>query len=415
MLKIQSPFRDFPPAVAALTMVSFFVAVGFGVVIPAIPIFAASFGVSATAIGLVISAFAVARLVSGLLAGKLVEKYGERLVLGSGLLMVAFFTLLTALANSYSELLIFRTAGGLGSSMFSVAAGSLLLRSVDDDQRGRAQSLFNGGFLLGAISGPAFGGILLNISLRAPFFIYAITLIAAAATALIRLTTTKLGDKSATPSINSSAMRIRDAMAIPSYRIALALTFLGSWVLFGLRSSLVPIFVTDELKASTTIVGLGFTLAALANGAILLKAGKLADTKGRRHALLIGTTLVFLGLALLTLAFHPALYIGSMIIMGFGGAFFGSAPAALVGDVVEGRGGRVIAFFQMAGDAGMMVGPILLGVIADLASYRISFLTTLILFSFTFYLVLALPKGAPTSSQEEPIGAKEIRLNNRED
>lgn len=204
-------------------------------------------------------------------------------------------------------------------------------------------------------------------------------------------------------------------MAIPSYRIALALTFLGSWVLFGLRSSLVPLFVTDELKASTTIVGIGFTLAALANGAILLKAGKLTDTKGRRHALLIGTTLVFLGLALLTLAFHPALYIASMIIMGFGGAFFGSAPAALVGDVVKGRGGRVIAFFQMAGDAGMMVGPILLGVIADLASYRISFLTTLILFSFTFYLVLALPKGAPTSSQEEPIGAKEIRLNNRED
>ncbi|MBM3720239.1 MAG: MFS transporter, partial [Actinobacteria bacterium] len=107
MKVIRSPFKEFPPAVAALTAVAFFVAVGFGLIIPAIPIFASSFGVSATAIGVVIGAFAVARLVSGLFAGKLVERYGERLVLGTGLLMVAFFTFLTALAQNYEQLLIF--------------------------------------------------------------------------------------------------------------------------------------------------------------------------------------------------------------------------------------------------------------------------------------------------------------------
>ncbi|NDB07683.1 MAG: MFS transporter, partial [Actinobacteria bacterium] len=261
MKSLRSPFKEFPPAVAALTAVAFFVAVGFGLIIPAIPIFASSFGVSATAIGIVIGAFAVARLVSGLFAGKLVERYGERLVLGTGLLMVAFFTFLTALAQNYEQLLIFRTAGGLGSSMFSVAAGSLLLRSVDDAHRGRAQSLFNGGFLFGGITGPAFGGILMNISLRAPFFIYTITLVAAALTALTLLTAQKLGHESSKPEGDSVAMRIRDAMKIPSYRIALLLTFIGSWVLFGLRSSLVPLFVTDELGGSTTVVGLGFTLA----------------------------------------------------------------------------------------------------------------------------------------------------------
>lgn len=398
MVKLKSPFRDFPPVVAALTTVGFFVAIGFGLVIPAIPIFASSFGVGATAIGVVIGAFAVTRLISGIFAGKLVERFGERLVLGSGLLMVAFFTFFTALSQSYEQLLFFRTAGGLGSSMFSVAAGSLLLRSVDDSHRGRAQSVFNGGFLFGAIAGPAFGGILMNISLRAPFFIYTVTLIAAAATALLRLTSERLGAIGSKPEGDGDSMRIRDALAIPSYRIALALTFVGSWVLFGLRSSLVPLFVTEELKGSTSIVGLGFTLAGIANGMILLRAGRITDLKGRRYALMLGSFFIFSGLLVLTLAFDPLLFIIAMVIMGLGGAFFGSAPAALVGDVVKGKGGRVIAFFQMAGDAGMMVGPILLGIIKDQASFQAAFIATLVLFATSFLFVVRLPKGRPGES-----------------
>ncbi len=412
MLRIKSPFTDFPPAVAALTSVGFFVAVGFGLIIPAIPIFASSFGASATAIGLVVSAFAVARLVSGLFAGRLVERFGERLVLGSGLAMVALFTFVTALAQSYNQLLIFRTAGGLGSSMFSVAAGSLLLRSVDESHLGRAQSVYNGGFLVGAIMGPAFGGALMGISLRAPFFIYTATLIIAATIALIRLTPDRLGHKSSKPVVDGEPMRIREALSFPDYRIALALTFLGSWVLFGLRSSLVPLFVTEELGASTSVVGLGFTVAGLANGLILLRAGRITDLRGRRYSLLVGSYFVLLGLIVMTFAFDPILYIIAMILMGLGGAFFGSAPAALVGDVIKGRGGRVIAFFQMSGDAGMMVGPIVLGLIKDNASFQASFLATLALFLVSFVLVYSLPKRAPG---ERSSSSNEVAISPRED
>ncbi|NDF11092.1 MAG: MFS transporter, partial [Actinobacteria bacterium] len=120
MKRFNSPFTDLPREVTVITAVSFFVALGFGLIIPAIPIFAKSFGVSNAAIGLVISMFAITRLASGLVSGKLVERFGERFVLGSGLFMVAFFVFLTGLAQSYEQLLFLRAAGGLGSSMFSV-------------------------------------------------------------------------------------------------------------------------------------------------------------------------------------------------------------------------------------------------------------------------------------------------------
>ena len=70
-----------PSEIAILSSISFFVAVGFGLIIPALPIFASSFGVSKTAIGLIISSFAIVRFSSGLVAGKFVDKFGERSVL----------------------------------------------------------------------------------------------------------------------------------------------------------------------------------------------------------------------------------------------------------------------------------------------------------------------------------------------
>ena len=60
------PFRGLPPEVAVLTAVSFTVALGFGIVAPAIPAFARQFGVSVAAAAGVISVFALMRVVGAL-------------------------------------------------------------------------------------------------------------------------------------------------------------------------------------------------------------------------------------------------------------------------------------------------------------------------------------------------------------
>jgi MFS family permease len=258
----RNPFAELPREVSVLSAVAFFVAVGFGLIIPAIPIFAASFGVSKTAIGLIISSFAIMRFSSGLISGKLVDRFGERAVLGFGLFMVSFFTLLTALAQSYGQLLTFRTLGGLGSSMFSVSAGSLLMRSVSDDYRGRAQSLYNGGFLVGGVAGPAFGGILSSFSLRAPFFVYSVTLAIAGTTALVFLSEKRLGTKTDIPTNLIGQTTLKQAFKLRPYQIALALAFINNWVLFGLRSSILPLFVTEELGSTATVAGIGLTIGA---------------------------------------------------------------------------------------------------------------------------------------------------------
>ena len=351
---------------------SFFVAVGFGIVMPAIPVFAKSFGVNNAAIGLMVSAFAITRFCSGLISGTLVDKFGERAVFSTGVFMVSLFTFLAGIAQSYGQLLFFRAAGGLGSSMFSVAASSVILRAVSDDQRGQAQSVYQGAFIVGGMAGPAIGGLLSVISLRAPFFVYSILLFCSGVVALFFLKGDSIGAKVENSS-TEAATSIREALAMPAYRIALILAFIGTWVFFGMRSSILPVFVTEDLNSTTAVVGYGFALSAIVQGTILLRAGRFSDKKGRRAASIVGANIVFVGILILTFSVNAWMFLLSMIVLGFGGAFLATTPASIVGDVIKGKGGKVIAIFQMAGDAGMIFGPIIIGWISDVYSYRAAF------------------------------------------
>ena len=358
---------------------------------PAIPVFAKSFGVNNAAIGLMVSAFAITRFASGLISGTLVDKFGERAVFSTGVFMVSVFTFLAGVAQNYEQLLFFRAAGGLGSSMFSVAASSVILRSVSDDQRGQAQSVYQGSFIVGGMAGPAIGGLLSVISLRAPFFVYSILLFCSGLVALFFLNGESIGSKKKSDSAEASTT-IREALAMPAYRIALVLAFIGTWVFFGMRASILPVFVTEELNSTTAVVGYGFAISAIVQGAILLRAGRFSDQKGRRAASIIGANIVFVGVLLLTFSVNAWMFLLSMIVLGFGGAFLSTTPASMVGDVMKGKGGKVIAIFQMAGDAGMIFGPIIIGWISDVYSYRAAFGFSAAIFLIALALVYKIPE-----------------------
>lgn len=379
---------DLPREVAVLAIIAFFVALGFGILIPSLPIFASTFGVNAFQAGIVISVFALVRFVTSPLAGGMVNRFGERLVLSSGLLIVALSSLAAGFSQSYGQLLILRGAGGLGSSMFTVSAMALLLRVVSSQQRGRASSAFQGGFLFGGVAGPAVGGLVVAWSIRAPFFVYAATLLVATAVSMVFLSRVRLHDLEEQVSGGKAGKleELRAALKDKAYQAAIGSNLVTGFVIFGLRSSVVPLFVIEGLQRGASLSGIGFLAAAGVQAVFLLPAGRLADTRGRRPALLFGTIATAIGMGILALSDVAAntlgtaglagvvLFIVAMAVQGFGGAFMGSAPAALVGDIMGGRkGGVVIATFQMMSDVGAIVGPLIAGLLVDAFDYDWAF------------------------------------------
>jgi MFS family permease len=362
-----------PREVVVLTAVAFSVAVGFGVVVPAIPIFAKQFGVSNAAAGAVISAFAFMRLVSALGSGRLVNRIGERVVLATGIAIVAVSSALAGLAQNYEQLLFLRGVGGVGSAMFTVSAISLLLRVVDADQRGRATGMWQSGFLFGAIAGPAIGGPLTDISLRAPFFVYAATLAVAGSIGMLFLTHTPLHDREVAAEKAPARTTLGEALRNSGYRAALLTNLGNGWALFGVRSSLIPVFVTEGLGASATWIGIGFFVSSGAQGVMLLPAGRLADTVGRRPAMIIGSAIATTSMGLVAAFESLPIFVLAMAMFGVGSAFLSVAPSATVGDVVAGRGGTVVAAFQMSADLGAVIGPLAAGWLADRYSFGAAF------------------------------------------
>lgn len=380
--------KGLPREVAVLSAVAFCVALGFGILLPALPVFARTFDVSALQASAVISVFALARFVTAPIAGAMVDRLGERMILGTGLFIVAGSSLAAGFSQSYLQLLVLRGVGGLGSSMFTVSALALLLRVVDNTQRGRASSAYQGGFLLGGVAGPAVGGLVVAWSIRAPFFVYAATLIVAGIVALVFLANSRLHEREELVSGGEAGKleTLRLALKDGAYRAALVVNLITGFLILGLRSSVVPLFVTEGMQKGASLTGIGFLVAAGFQAVLLLPAGRLSDTAGRRKAMLYGTIGTTIGMIVLTAAdvavngwgttavAGTALFLLSMAIQGAASAFLGSAPTAVVGDIMGGkRGGIVVATFQMMNDLGIIFGPLVAGLLVDLFDFDWAF------------------------------------------
>lgn len=365
-----------------MAAVAFCVALGFGVVAPAIPLFAQEFGVGTTAAGAVVSAFALMRLVVGPLGGRFVDRVGERTALVSGLAVVAISSLLAGLAGNYPQLLILRGIGGVGSAAFTVASMSLVMRVAAAHLRGRAMSVYQSGFLIGGIVGPGLGGAVLGLSLRAPFFVYAGTLGLAMVVALIFLTRSRTPGADAEPESASTSgsvpaaeepMAVREALHLQGYRTALTTKFAVGFAVMGLRSTLVPLLIVDAIGAARSWVGVVFLVASLGQALAMVPAGRLVDNVGRRPSLIGGALLAAAGLVVLGLADALWVVMVAMVVLAAGSALLGTTPGALVADTVAGRGGTVVAVFGMAGDLGSVLGPVAAGALAERFSFTTAF------------------------------------------
>nr|WP_245553655.1 MFS transporter [Demetria terragena] len=364
-----------PGEIKVLIAAAFVIAIGFGLVSPVLPAYARSFDVGVAAASLVVSAFAFFRLIFAPVGGALVTRLGERPIYLTGLLVVAASSVATAFAQSYGQLLVLRGVGGIGSTMFTVSAMALLVRIAPPQMRGRVSSAYASSFLIGGMVGPVLGGALAGWGLRLPFIAYAIALVIAAGVVAVRLSAASL--RPAPDAKPQTPMRVREALGDSAYRAALASAFANGWSNFGVRVAVLPQFAV-ALHDDTWVAGLVLALGAVGTAATLQVAGRLVDGVGRRPVALAGLAMTGLGLGLLGQSGSIAMLLALSVLSGVGAGLLNPAQQATVADVVgqDRSGGTVLSTFQMTQDAGAILGPVLVGVVADQAGFGAAFLVT---------------------------------------
>ncbi|MEV5540216.1 MFS transporter [Saccharopolyspora shandongensis] len=394
----DSGISSLPREIWILVVGSFIVAVGMGIVAPALPTFATSFDVGVTAASFVISAFALMRLAFAPVSGRLVSFFGERSIYVWGITIVGISTAACAFAGSYWQLLIFRALGGTGSTMFTVSAVALLVRLAPPHLRGRASGVWATSFLLGNVSGPIIGGVMVGYSLRLPFVTYGIALFLAAFIGWLMLRKSTLAAPQ--PDNGAPSMTVREALGQRAYRAAMLSNFSNGWAVYGVRIALVPLFVVEALRSTQSMAGVALSVFAVGNAAVLLLSGRMADKRGRKPLVLVG--LLVSGLATASLGFTDSVpwFLVASLIAGMGAGILNPAQNAAVADIVgaKGKGGPVLAAFQMSADFGAILGPLIAGVLADTVSYQAAFAIT----GFTAVLGVVAWIGAPETRPSAP-------------
>jgi MFS family permease len=373
--KVAGQRPPIPGELKVLVASAFVIAVGFGLVSPVLPAYARSFDVGVAAASFVVSIFAFFRLVFAPAGGALVQRLGERSVYLTGLVVVAASSLATAFAQSYWQLLVFRGLGGIGSTMFTVSAMALLVRLAPPTIRGRVSSAYASSFLIGGMLGPVIGGALAGLGLRLPFVAYAAALVLAALVVAVRLTGAQL--RPATSGPPAPPMRLGEALALPAYRACLASAFANGWGNFGVRVAVLPQFAV-AVHDETWVAGVALAIAAAGTALTLQVAGRVADSTGRRPLVLVGLVVTAAGLGLLGLSHDLLVLLVLSAISGVGAGLVNPGQQAAVADVIgsERSGGTVLSTFQMAQDSGAILGPVLVGVVADQAGYGWAFAVT---------------------------------------
>lgn len=389
---------ELPRSVWVLTNNAFLVALGFGVMIPVLPVLAKSFDASNFELGMVVSAFAFMRLVMSPFCGRLNALIGERNAIAIGMSIVGGSSVLMGVSSTYWQLLLWRALGGIGSAMFTVGALTLLLASAPFHLRGRASGLYQGGFLLGGMAGPAVGGLLARISITAPFFFYAGMLFIASALVMVMLRQ----PKRAATAVEQTGRPFGEVIRDVRYQAALAQTFGQGWQSFGVRNALVPVVVVEILYQDPTWTGISFAVAAVIQTLALGPVGNFVDKIGRRPVMITAGFITGGATVLIPFAGNIWVLMAILGVYGIGSAMQGTAPTAAVGDAAGGRGGTAVAVYSMMSDVGAILGPLAAGWLADRFSMGAAFAAGgAILMAGSVYAWF-MPRERPPGDSSEP-------------
>ncbi|MBD2868606.1 MFS transporter [Paenibacillus arenilitoris] len=158
----------------------FLVFTGIGLVIPIMPKFMESLGITGGMIGLLVAAFSLTQLLFSPLAGRLADSFGRKRMIIIGMFVFAFSEGLFGLASSPALLFVSRLLGGVSAAMIMPAVMAYAADITTKEQRAAGMGYINAAITTGFIIGPGIGGYIAEFGIRVPFYAAAIAGVAAA-------------------------------------------------------------------------------------------------------------------------------------------------------------------------------------------------------------------------------------------
>jgi MFS transporter, DHA1 family, tetracycline resistance protein len=369
MPKVE-PLTAAPPAekrraaLIVLFLTVFIDLLGFGIVIPFLPMFAERMHVGALGIGLVLSIYSLMQFLCAPVLGRISDHVGRRPIIMLGLLGSAVGYLIYGFAASFAWLLFSRAIHGACAATVSTAQ-AYVADTTDESNRAHGMGMIGAAFGLGFVLGPGIGGLLGHASLRTPVFFAAALTFANLIFAAMRLPESHQPDPNTRLELADLAQPI---ITLPRHLLGhrqtglFTVAFLATFAIAAFEATfaiMVPVIYGYGPSGVGGLLAYAGLMQALVQGYLL---GKVVKRIGELTLIRAGMIALAIGLAPMASLSSRALFFVALALVAIGYGFASPSIASLISKRTESRlQGEVLGINQSAQSLARIFGPIAAG------------------------------------------------------
>jgi MFS transporter, DHA1 family, tetracycline resistance protein len=357
------PSRTLQYATIFLTV--FIDVLGFGIVIPVLPIYAEHFGASPLEIGGIVGIFSLMQFLLAPFWGRLSDRFGRRPMLLAGMVGTVAGYLLMGFAGSVLALFVARLVAGAAGANIGVAHAYLADLSTPET-RARAMGLLGAAFGMGLVFGPALGGLASErYGYPAPMFM-------AAGLGVVNLVFVAMflpeSHRGSAPAPHAGLLRgLADHVRGRQYAWSLAAYF-SVITGFSMLTTIFALYVLHRFglglaQTGAIFAGMGL-LGAVVQGGL---TGRLVKRFGEAGLARTGTVLMAAGLAGLAVAGSVPTMVAMAFLAGLGNSLLMPSLTSLASRAADPEWqGRALGVLQSGGSLARFLGPMAAGTLLAL-------------------------------------------------
>ncbi|OGO59209.1 MAG: hypothetical protein A2V85_02640 [Chloroflexi bacterium RBG_16_72_14] len=369
--------------------------VGFGALLPILPIYFREHGVDLPTLGVVVAAWPAARLIGEPAFGWVADHAPRKWMMVTGLALAAVFAVMPVVAVGPAAFIVARLLAGLSASIYDPAARGYLVDANPPERQGETFGLYGAAQMGGLMIGPAIGGVAAAATGQPTivFWVAGAALVVSALLVAVRVPELPRGTHTAEEAAREEEAATRPIRLLNRLLIAAIAFNVGSFFAGGTYEVVWSLYLTS-LGAGLDAIGLTFLTFALPILVLSPVAGRFIDREGGFLALVGGMA----GVAICGALYPLIPEVWFVVVLGLveGTAFAAASPALylLVSRASPpGRSSTAQGIFGAAGTVGTIVASLLAGVLASI-DLRFPFFATGIGAMATLLLGLALGRRA---------------------
>lgn len=367
----------------------------FGVMSFLLPIYSKELGMSATEITGLFSILSLVLIISRPIIGKLTDKIGRKPILITSCILFAISYLIFSIATTSLLIYIARIFQGVATATMTISTYSIISDTTKDNDLSKAFGSMNSHKSTGSLYGCIVASIILSFvsftqGWKILFLLFSVLAIYSVKVVIKNVPETRKVEI-IKDNVNKRGSKNTIKLLLITFITCISSSILGP---------ILMIYMQDKFTNNILLLAYAFFPALIAESVFSKRIGSFSDKCGYKHAMIIGI-LICAVISIITPSSNT-LYILAIlwVISTLGGVLYGVSEKKIYTSMIDNSCvGVMYSVYSIVCDFGLMIGPLIGGILYDSVSQRAPFyLSGFLMLLVSILIVILLKKNSDKSN-----------------